>query len=71
MPIYEFKCNQCGKEFEQIVFSFDKNRDVPCPSCGTADTCRLLSSFACSSGSGSGAAKGASSHSCAGHGGFS
>jgi putative FmdB family regulatory protein len=71
MPIYEFKCNQCGKEFEEIVFSFDKDREVCCPSCKTADTCRLMSSFSCASSSGEGAGKGASSHSCASHGGFS
>jgi putative FmdB family regulatory protein len=60
MPIYEFKCNRCGKQFEQIVFASDKGEPVPCPSCGKKDSCRLLSSFSCAS-SASGSAAGSSS----------
>jgi putative FmdB family regulatory protein len=43
MPIYEFCCNQCQTGFEELV----RNGNVPvCPSCGSADVRRLLSSFA-------------------------
>ncbi|MBN1103235.1 MAG: zinc ribbon domain-containing protein [Deltaproteobacteria bacterium] len=51
MPIYEFKCNECGKTFEQLVFSSDQGKDILCPSCGAKDTCRLMSAFSCSSSS--------------------
>ncbi len=45
MPIFEFKCSSCGKEFERIIFSSDEQK-VDCPSCGCADTERMLSVFA-------------------------
>jgi putative FmdB family regulatory protein len=70
MPIYEFKCNCCGKEFEQIVFACDKGEPVPCPSCGKEDTGRILSSFSCSPSTG-GSAGGSSSCSSHSHKGFS
>jgi putative FmdB family regulatory protein len=68
MPIYEFQCNKCGKTFEQLVFPSDPQEGYECPSCGVSDTCRLLSSFSCSSSSSSG---GMSSESCSPQGGFS
>ncbi len=35
MPIYEFKCNACGKEFEEIVTS--KDNSIGCPECESSD----------------------------------
>jgi putative FmdB family regulatory protein len=68
MPIYEFQCNKCGKVFEQLVLSSDNGERYPCPGCGKGDTCRLLSTFSCSSsGSDRGLDGGCGSHS----GGFS
>ena len=49
MPIYEYKCNQCGNVFEQLVFSCDEVNTYCCPSCGKDDTCKLMSSFCCGS----------------------
>lgn len=43
MPIYDFKCNKCAVEFEELVFSGDR---VACPGCGSADVARQLSAFA-------------------------
>ena len=54
MPIYEFKCNACGNTFEEIVFGSDQDSDFDCPTCGDEDTCRLMSSFSCGSGSAGG-----------------
>jgi putative FmdB family regulatory protein len=40
MPIYEYECRGCGREFEQLV----RTGDVPaCPSCHGQDLQRLLS----------------------------
>ena len=62
MPLYEFRCLQCGHEFEQIVFSSDKG-PMKCPECGAPKPERLLSIFSSST---SGASAGASvSSSCA------
>ncbi len=44
MPIYEFNCNKCGEEFEEIVGMSDKETP-PCPKCGGKDTERMMSSF--------------------------
>jgi putative FmdB family regulatory protein len=70
MPIYEYKCNRCGKEFEQLVFSSDREEDFACPSCGKKDTSRVLSSFSQGAARTGGSAGGHLS-SCAPSGGFS
>lgn len=40
MPIYEYKCEKCGNEFEQLVFG----QECPsCPKCESDKVCRLMS----------------------------
>ena len=46
MPIYEYQCRGCGKEFEQVVLPKATPR---CPACAGEDLERLLSHFAVSS----------------------
>jgi len=50
MPLYEYKCEDCGHEFEELV-SFARADDVACEKCGSRHTQRLVSSF-CDSSSG-------------------
>ena len=72
MPIYEYQCNQCGKVFEQLVFSSDEIDVCSCPSCGQDDTCRLMSSFCCGASDSSGQTGAGLSSSCSpSSGGFS
>lgn len=33
MPNYDFKCDECGHEFEEVV-SYDKRNEVKCEKCG-------------------------------------
>ncbi|MBI9076762.1 MAG: zinc ribbon domain-containing protein [Desulfatibacillum sp.] len=40
MPIYEFHCNKCDKNFEQLLMGSDK---PACPKCSSEDVGRLLS----------------------------
>jgi putative FmdB family regulatory protein len=40
MPIYEYHCKSCTKDFESLVFG---DECPTCPECGTADVCRLMS----------------------------
>lgn len=48
MPIYEFSCNACGADFEELV----RNGARPvCTVCGSGDVRRLLSRFAVHSSS--------------------
>jgi len=43
MPIYEYACNRCGREFETLV----RSSDVPdCPDCHSTDLAKKLSVFA-------------------------
>ncbi|MDR2421761.1 MAG: zinc ribbon domain-containing protein [Deltaproteobacteria bacterium] len=43
MPIYEFKCAQCGREFETLVVK--AREKINCPDCGFDRCDKLLSSF--------------------------
>ena len=47
MPIFEFKCEECGKEFERLVFSSDSEKPG-CPACGSTNTTKEFSVFSCS-----------------------
>lgn len=40
MPIYEYLCDECGKEFEELVFGEQK---VRCPHCRSENTDKLMS----------------------------
>jgi putative FmdB family regulatory protein len=46
MPLYDFHCKACGREFEALV----RVQDPPatCPSCKGTDVEKLLSTFAVS-----------------------
>jgi putative FmdB family regulatory protein len=43
MPIYEYHCLKCGKDFEALVF---KNEEVSCPACGSKELQKKFSVFA-------------------------
>lgn len=51
MPLYEFRCQKCGAEFEQIVFSTDRE-PIKCPICTASKIERLLSIFSSSNPAG-------------------
>jgi len=53
MPIYEYRCQQCGELFEKFVRSISRLGEVQCPHCGSAQTARSLSVFSSTSGSSS------------------
>lgn len=44
MPIYEYKCRDCGNEYEELVFT--QGTPPPCPRCASTKTEKLMS--ACS-----------------------
>jgi putative FmdB family regulatory protein len=46
MPIYEFQCNECNQQFEELVFSSSAVADVECPSCESPHVEKMISTFA-------------------------
>ena len=44
MPIFEYRCEDCGTKFEKLVRSSDTSGPV-CPSCGEAHLKQELSTF--------------------------
>ena len=69
MPIYEFKCDFCKNEFEEICLSTETGRNIECPKCNKTGSEKLISKFAfCSDGkSSSQTDKGSGCSSCATH----
>ena len=53
MPIYEYRCQQCGTEFELLRSISGSDRDLVCPECGASEPSRKLSLFASSGGNAS------------------
>ncbi len=70
MPLYEYRCNQCGEDFEKML-RFSQADQIPaCPHCQSTDTRKKISTVA-SFGSALGAAAAATGSSCSPRGGFS
>jgi len=42
MPIYDYKCQDCGKVSE-LFFRSDDSEDINCPHCGSRNLKRLIS----------------------------
>jgi putative FmdB family regulatory protein len=52
MPIFEYTCKKCKKQFEEIVFGQDE--EVTCPHCGSTKTEKLMSCCRSKVGGGAG-----------------
>ena len=50
MPLYEFACNACGKEFEELFRSMTERRTMRCPGCASRDVRKRFSTFATAGG---------------------
>jgi putative FmdB family regulatory protein len=47
MPMYEYRCDHCGEEFEELVFHGIPDRELTCPVCElSGSVTRKLSTFA-------------------------
>jgi putative FmdB family regulatory protein len=46
MPIFEFVCTECSKQFEELVRSSSAIDDVTCPVCGSRYIKKKVSTFA-------------------------
>ncbi len=50
MPLYEFVCAKCEKDFESLVRSVNWEGLVACPHCGSKKLTKKLSVFAAQGG---------------------
>jgi putative FmdB family regulatory protein len=46
MPLYEYRCQKCGKRFEVLRGMQDADRFLECPECQSEQVKRLVSTFA-------------------------
>ncbi len=46
MPLYEYRCRACGKEFELLRRVGQGSEGVSCPRCGQAEVEKEYSTFA-------------------------
>jgi len=67
MPIYEFRCADCGTRFEALCRIGSSGEDLNCPQCQGISLQRLMSTFfSRGSSNGDHERTGASSSKCAG-----
>jgi len=45
MPIYEYRCLECGERFEKLVRLSTSTSEIECPRCGERKVEKLLSLF--------------------------
>jgi len=51
MPIYEYKCKKCEKQFAKLVFNQDTK--IECPECESDEVDKMMSTISSNSGGGS------------------
>ena len=61
MPIFEYHCMKCDKDFEILVLG---NQKVTCPTCNGEKVKKLLSCFSHKSDTGFSSSKGSACTSC-------
>jgi putative FmdB family regulatory protein len=61
MPIFEYHCMKCDKDFETLVFGDQK---VTCPTCNGTNVKKFLSTFSHKSDEGFSSSQGSSCGSC-------
>ncbi len=73
MPMFDYRCDNCGHEFEELVWSSTvPDEDITCPKCGEHRSRRLLSAPAVSvGGSSSSSSYSSSTSGCSASSGFS
>lgn len=56
MPIYEFECDQCHQEFEELVLRASDAEKMTCPTCHSERVHKKISLFGARVGGGSASA---------------
>jgi len=45
MPIFEYQCNRCDREFAQLILNPKEAKKIRCKFCDSGDVKKLISSF--------------------------
>jgi len=45
MPIYEYRCNECNREFSELFLNAEELNKIRCKYCHSRNLTKLLSSF--------------------------
>jgi putative FmdB family regulatory protein len=45
MPIYEYRCNQCKREFSQLILNLKEIKKIKCKFCNSSHLTKILSTF--------------------------
>ena len=45
MPIYEYRCSECGEKFEKLVRLSTSTSEIECPKCRGRKVDKLISVF--------------------------
>jgi len=45
MPIYEYRCQECGEKFETLVRLSTSTSEIECPKCSGRRVEKLISAF--------------------------
>ena len=61
MPIYEYRCKQCGAKFDKLVKLSTKPLEIECPKCGARKAEKAVSRLGLTSSSSSSKSLGAPS----------
>ncbi|MEJ5370117.1 MAG: zinc ribbon domain-containing protein [Bryobacteraceae bacterium] len=67
MPMYEYRCLECGTKYEQLRRMSDADKNLECPVCGSPNVRREISACAIGGSSSSSSSGGG----CVPRGGFS
>ena len=43
MPIYEYRCQECGYLFEMMLFKTNEAAPTHCPACQSTTLCKVIS----------------------------
>ena len=46
MPIYNYRCKECGAEFDKMMRLSEADHTPVCPECGSLDTRKQITTFA-------------------------
>jgi putative FmdB family regulatory protein len=52
MPIFEYKCTECGEKFDELDSVANRDKPHKCPACGSMKSERQLSVFSAGSDAG-------------------